>query len=88
MSKKKDRGFLDELADFFSLSDPEPKALKEWMLGKVIPCFLCKRDMDIRFSKKDRPYAVCNECQMQIFIRGRKGLKKLTELAKEQDEWQ
>ena len=82
------RGVLDELADFFSLSDPEPKDLKAWLLGKTVPCFLCKRDLDIRLSKKDRPYTVCTECQTQTFIRGRQGVEKLAGLVKEQNEWE
>ena len=80
------RGVLDELADLFSFSGPEPKDLKAWLRGKTVPCFLCKRNLDIRFSKKDRPYTVCTECQTQTFIRRRQGLKKLGSLVKEQSE--
>jgi hypothetical protein len=86
MSKQQERGILEELADFFSPSDPEPRDIKTWLLGKTIPCFLCKRDLDIRFSKKDRPYTVCTECQIQTFIRGRKGFERLVTLVKEQEE--
>jgi hypothetical protein len=55
MSAKQKRGFLEELAEFFSLSDSEPQSIKAWLLGKTIECFLCQRALEVRLSKKDRP---------------------------------
>ena len=86
MSKKQEQGLIGEVSEFFFPSDPEPKDIKTWLLGKTVPCFLCKRDLDIRFSKKDRPYTVCAECQTQTFIRGSQGFHRLVQLAKEQEE--
>lgn len=88
MSKKQERGLMEEVAGFFFPPGSESKDIKTRLLGKIVPCFLCKRELDIRFSKKDRPYTVCTECQTQTFIRGRQGMEKLAGLAKEQNEWE
>jgi hypothetical protein len=86
MSKKKERGLLEEISEFFFPSDPEPRNINEWLLGKTIPCFFCKRALDIRFTKKDRPYTICNECQIQLFIRGGEGFRRLVALVKKQED--
>ena len=85
MSKKQERGLMEEVAEFFFPSDSEPKDITAWLLGKTVPCFLCKRELDIRFSKKSRPYTVCTECQIQTFIRGSKGFHRLVALVKKQE---
>jgi len=87
MSKKQDRSLLDELADVLSIFDPEPiKDLSAWLLGKSFRCFLCNRELDIRLSKKDRPYLICDSCQIQIFIRGSKGIERLARLIQKREE--
>ena len=35
----------------------------------VIPCWLCGEVVEVKFSKKDRPYLICNGCGIQTFIR-------------------
>ncbi len=35
----------------------------------VIPCWLCGEAVEVKFSKKDRPYLICNNCGVQTFIR-------------------
>ena len=85
MSRKAEPSLLEEVSEFFWPSDPQPKDIKEWLLGRMVPCFLCKRDLDIRFSKKNRPYTVCTECQTQTFIRGNKGFQRLVTLVRKQE---
>lgn len=34
----------------------------------LVSCWLCDAPTEVRFSKKDRPYLVC-ECGVQTFIR-------------------
>ena len=85
MSKKQERGLMQDLAEFFFPSESEAEDIKSWLLGKTVPCFLCKRELDIRFSKKNRPYTVCTECQTQTFIRGSKGLQRLAVFVKRQE---
>ena len=33
------------------------------------PCFLCGKLLDIRYSKRNKPYLICDQCGMQVFIR-------------------
>jgi len=45
-----------------------------------IPCFLCIQELTQRTDKNRKPYFVCDPCGVQIFIRGRQGIKNLSEL--------
>jgi hypothetical protein len=47
---------------------------------KVIPCFLCSQELNQRKDKHAKPYFVCDPCGVQIFVRGRQGIKNLGEL--------
>ena len=77
---------MNELSEFLFPAEPEQRNIKEWLLDKTIPCFFCKRDLDIRFTKKERPYTICNDCQIQLFIRGSEGFRRLVAFAKDQEE--
>ena len=43
----------------------------------VIPCWLCGEAVEVKFSKKDKPYLVCQSCGVQSFIRYDKAEKLL-----------
>jgi DNA-directed RNA polymerase subunit RPC12/RpoP len=45
-----------------------------------IPCFLCIQELTQRTDKNRKPYFVCDPCGVQIFVRGRQGIKNLSEL--------
>jgi DNA-directed RNA polymerase subunit RPC12/RpoP len=45
-----------------------------------IPCFLCSKELQQRKDKNSKPYFVCDPCGVQIFVRGRQGIKNLSEL--------
>ncbi len=47
-----------------------------------INCFLCQRHLEVRTSKKNKPYLVCNDCGIQVFVRFEKGMKRLERLLK------
>jgi DNA-directed RNA polymerase subunit RPC12/RpoP len=49
-------------------------------MAKVIPCFLCSQELTQRKDKHSKRYFVCDPCGVQIFIRGRQGIKNLDEL--------
>ena len=49
-------------------------------MEKVIPCFLCSQELMQRKDKHSKPYFICDPCGVQIFIRGRQGIKNLDEL--------
>ena len=48
--------------------------------GKKFPCSLCFNALEIRTSKKEKPYCVCNICGVQFFIRGKEGIKRFEKL--------
>jgi DNA-directed RNA polymerase subunit RPC12/RpoP len=45
-----------------------------------LPCFLCGNNLEMRFSKNRKPYFVCFDCGIQLFVRGKSGIRKLEEL--------
>jgi hypothetical protein len=45
------------------------------------PCPTCGELKRIKFSKKDKPYFICEECGLQTFIRGAEGIRRLYEIA-------
>jgi DNA-directed RNA polymerase subunit RPC12/RpoP len=45
-----------------------------------IRCFLCTQQLKQRKDKHDKPYFVCDVCGVQIFVRGRQGIKNLAQL--------
>lgn len=47
-----------------------------------IPCFLCSEELPQRNDKNRKPYFVCDPCGIQIFVRGRQGVKNLAQLMK------
>jgi hypothetical protein len=44
---------------------------------RPVPCFLCGNGLEIKHSKRLKPYLVCDHCGMQIFVRGNGGIKLL-----------
>lgn len=62
-------------------SKPSPRALT---LGGAeiqgVPCFLCGRKLEKRVTKTNRkPYFVCDACGIQLFVRGKQGIERLSE---------
>jgi hypothetical protein len=55
-------------------------AAPDALLGKRMPCQLCGAGLDIRLSKNGKPYVTCSDCQTQLFIRGKTGIKRLEDL--------
>lgn len=45
-----------------------------------IPCPLCRDDLPIRWTFKEKPYVVCNDCGVQLFIRAQEGIDRLEKL--------
>ena len=44
-----------------------------------IACFLCGQGVEIRQSKREKPYFICLGCGVQAFIRGEQGRRLLEE---------
>ena len=48
----------------------------EYPKKDLFPCPVCKKDLDIRVSKKQKPYCVCQDCGVQLFVRGKRGISR------------
>jgi len=40
------------------------------------PCLLCFEMLEVEYSKKAKPYLTCNDCGVQVFIRGKIGIER------------
>jgi hypothetical protein len=49
--------------------------------GKEFPCPLCGAGLPILKSKRNKPYCTCNDCGLQVFVRGKKGISRLQYMA-------
>ena len=47
---------------------------------RLFPCPLCGEGLDIRESKRGKPYVVCNRCGVQMFVRVEAGIRKFEKL--------
>ena len=47
---------------------------------KYIPCFLCFNSCPIKYSKRNKPYFICDHCGIQTFIRRDKGIELFNRL--------
>lgn len=57
---------------------------------RLFPCPICGDALEVRESKKDKPYVVCNACGVQMFVRAETGIRrfeKLTNEASAQNIW-
>ncbi|HJZ11511.1 MAG TPA: hypothetical protein VJ521_05145 [Acidobacteriota bacterium] len=52
----------------------------EHLQGKPFPCPVCMMPLPIELSQKQKPYCTCNHCGLQLFIRGKTGIRRLQEL--------
>ena len=48
--------------------------------GKRFPCCLCGAALEIRISRKQKPYTVCLSCGVQTFFRGKLGIDRLSRI--------
>lgn len=60
---------------------PEENKYKGLGIPSSIPCFLCGDFQDLKPSKKDKPYFICDTCGIQCFIRKMDGINRLKEIA-------
>ena len=92
MSKKKAKSLLHQadrmaqkvlrrVSEVVSLpGPPEPPITPSTLEGKAFECFLCGGRVEIKLSKKNRPYFQCLDCYLQCFIRGDAGIRRLIRL--------
>jgi ssDNA-binding Zn-finger/Zn-ribbon topoisomerase 1 len=44
------------------------------------PCPVCTHPLEVRLSKKNKPYVTCDPCGIQLFIRGPAGIEEFKRL--------
>jgi hypothetical protein len=44
------------------------------------PCLVCWTGLEVRLSRKGKPYIVCDSCGIQVFFRGKTGINRFREL--------
>jgi len=44
------------------------------------PCPVCTKPLEVRLTKKDKPYVTCDPCGVQLFIRGPVGIQEFERL--------
>ncbi len=57
---------------------------------RLFPCPVCGQGLEIRETKKDKPYVVCDPCGMQLFVRNETGISRFERLvnsAEQRDIW-
>ena len=47
----------------------------------TFPCPLCGAGLELRESRAQKPYCICDPCGVQIFFRRKRGIARLNELA-------
>lgn len=50
------------------------------------PCPLCGQGLDVRQTKKKKPYVICDPCGVQLFVRSKAGMHIFEKLVSEADE--
>jgi hypothetical protein len=61
-----------------TLGDSEIRAKD--MAGELFPCPLCGLSLSIRIARTQKPYCVCIDCGIQLFIRGKTGISRLQKI--------
>ncbi len=50
---------------------------------KWFPCPVCLKPLDVRTSKRNKPYVICSACGVQMFIRERAGITAFESLVEQ-----
>ena len=53
---------------------------RELVTREKFPCPVCGKGMEIRVSIKRKPYCICDDCGIQLFFRGKRGIRRLRRL--------
>ena len=54
------------------------------LAGRKFPCQLCGAGLEIRISRKLKPYTMCLTCGVQNFYRAKQGIRRLREIVDSQ----
>jgi len=50
---------------------------------KWFPCPVCLKPLDVRTSKRNKPYVICAPCGVQMFVRERAGIAAFESLVEQ-----
>lgn len=50
------------------------------LAGSEFPCPVCGVALGIRITRNQKPYCVCDSCGIQLFFRGKQGIRRLQEI--------
>jgi len=50
---------------------------------KWFPCPLCLKPLDVRMTKRRKPYVICSPCGVQMFVRERAGIETFSKLVEQ-----
>ena len=48
--------------------------------NRMFPCPVCTQPREVRVTKKDKPYFICDPCGIQVFVRGPAGVTEFNRL--------
>ena len=51
-----------------------------WFEGKNFPCPVCSSALPLRSARTQKPYCHCDPCGIQLFFRGKNGIRRLRDL--------
>jgi hypothetical protein len=54
-------------------------------VGKPFPCPVCNMGLQLKISRKGKPYCMCLECGIQIFFRGQAGIRRLHKMIRSEE---
>jgi len=58
--------------------------------AKRFPCCVCATPLEVRETKKGKPYVICDPCGVQMFVRNSEGIRRFETLlaeARDSDIW-
>ena len=55
----------------------------EGLTAFEFPCPFCGAGLPILPTKKNKPYCTCNSCGVQLFVRGKNGIRRLRKMVDE-----
>ena len=61
-----------------SSSKPTNSPAEKWF-----PCPICLQPLDVRMSKRNKPYVICSPCGVQMFVRERSGIAAFGKLVEQ-----
>jgi len=62
------------------MEQEQPKEPEIELEPQYVACFLCGDSLEVRESKRKKPYFICDPCGLQAFVRKERGIRKLVKL--------